>query len=179
MRKTHLIAALAMLATTSASAGQWEHSATYINAQPKDADFHGSALLIGVGYNIPVGPHTSLTPELAFGKGVGSSTYKIDGTEFSATLGDVFAANVRVRIDMTEMFNLQFTPGLTYSELEADTGMGGVKLVSDGEWDPSLGAGFGVKVNKNTELSVSYSRIFGSDDAGDTDIFGATVHYRF
>lgn len=186
MRKTTLgtaIAAVALLMGTStfanANTGEWEHTATYVHTNAKDVDFNGDALMLGVGYNVPVGPHTTITPEVSFGKGVGSSTSFINGTPVSMNIGDLFVANVRVSIAMTDVFSLHFTPGLSYSELEADTGFGGIKAVSDGEWDPLFGAGFGAKITKNTEVSVNYSRIFGSDEAGDTDVFGAKIHYRF
>tara|TARA_Y100000310_G_C20637056_1_gene791746 strand:+ start:200 stop:760 length:561 start_codon:yes stop_codon:yes gene_type:complete len=186
MKRTLLALATALTMTSAFSASasvldeppaqepsNWEISVNYLDIRSEvdgaDIEINTGVLAAGFGYEfMQEGGHLSYTPELVLGKGVQNDT--IGGAEVE--VDSLVSAALRVTLHPTEQFEVFVRP--SYSKLSVTVSEFGQADRETGDWEFGIGAGVGLNVNENVNVAITFDRV-----AGDSDVLGASIRYRF
>lgn len=146
----------------------WELSVNYLDIRSESGSAELNVGVLGAGFAyefMQEGGHLSYTPELILGVGVENDRY----LGYEVDVDTLVVGAVRIALHPTDEFEVFVRP--SYSKISVSVDDIGSET---GDWEFGVGAGIGYNVTKEVNLAITFDRV-----AGDSDVLGASVRYRF
>lgn len=138
---------------------EWVGGADLFHLNAKDGDFETSTqgLSLSIGRKFSVFKKLYVVPEFRAGKGFGSETVEIVGTDLEVQLERLLSFSTRTYLSLTSKLHLFAMPSYANTEFKVETTILSQKnSKTDDDWHPGLGLGANYKLTQKVWADVLF-----------------------